>query len=503
MVIRTIANRIGTIEINQNSFYFLQPLSAFKTEEMEQIERAYEKQMHQVIGDYTFLVAQQISFQSGQVRFAYDLTDLHAFTALKGMEFEDKLPYYLSLVRLAQKSDVNMLWQKENFVLNKEESRLHVLVTENEVMPLHNDKERAMAVKDLIIISLTRLNQVFGRPRRTDFLEQSDEVIRFAETIYLRLQSLEEIEAYILDVSNQIEEKKQLQQQELERSKQTQKKWAGSSTALSENVQRFISVPKKPKKKQTKSTTTGNNKLFVGVVAVLLAAFGLNVLLTQATENAETKEPREVDSAELNLADVYREGLLGDTEGVVERLESVDYSELPVADQAVLNQLYIEQGDYKKALAHQPTLIGEIAAQLSQNNDVEGLKELQDMTEEPAEVVEFELASVEAEWSRIIELRNQVELTDQRIETVIEAFVEEKDFQGAKGFLEKHKLTDEAWMSQVLEAEKKALALKEWRTEKQQIEEALAKEKDKKAVKKYEARLKELNQAIEESMKAE
>lgn len=503
MVIRTIANRIGTIEINQNSFYFLQPLSAFKTEEMEQIERAYEKQMQQVMGDSTFLSAQQISFQSGQVRFAYDLTDLHAFTALKAMEFEDKLPYYLSLVRLAQQSDVNVLWQKENFVLNKEESRLHVLVTENEVMPLHNDRERVMAVKDLIIISLTRLNQVFGRPRRTDFLEQSDEVIRFAETIYLRLQSLEEIEAYILDVSNQIEEKKQQHQQELERSKQTQKKWAGSSTALSENVQRFISFKKKPKEKQTKSTITGNNKLFVGVVAVLLAAFGLNVLLTQATENAETKEPREVDSAELNLADVYREGLLGDTEGVVERLESVDYSELLVADQAVLNQLYIEQGDYKKALAHQPTLIGEIAAQLRRNNDVEGLKELQDMTEEPAEAVEFELASVEAEWSRIIELRNQVELTDQRIETVIEAFVEEKDFQGAKGFLEKHSLTDEAWMSQVLEAEKKALALKEWRTEKQQIEEALAKEEDKKAVKKYEARLKELNQAIEESLKAE
>ncbi|ANU21991.1 hypothetical protein [Planococcus donghaensis] len=96
-----------------------------------------------------------------------------------------------------------------------------------------------------------------------------------------------------------------------------------------------------------------------------------------------------------------------------------------------------------------------------------------------------------------------MDLTDCRIETVIEAFVEEKDFQGAKGFLEKHSLTEEAWMSQVLEAEKKALALKEWRTEKQQIEEALAKEKDKKAVKKYEARLKELNQAVEESVKAE
>ncbi|MFP3422022.1 hypothetical protein R0K19_21885, partial [Bacillus sp. SIMBA_161] len=68
MVIRTIANRVGTIEIDQNTFYFLQPLSAFKTEEMEQIERAYEKQMQQVTGEPTFISAQEISFQSGQVR---------------------------------------------------------------------------------------------------------------------------------------------------------------------------------------------------------------------------------------------------------------------------------------------------------------------------------------------------------------------------------------------------------------------------------------------------
>ena len=498
MVIRTIANRVGTIEIDQNAFYFLQPLTAFKTEEMEQIERAYEKQMQQVTGDPTFLSAQEISFQSGQVRFEYDLTDLHSFNALKAMAFEDKLMYYLSLVHLARQSEINVLWQKENFVLNKEEALLHVMVAENDVMPLNNEKDRLTAVKDFIIISLTRLNQVYGRPRRTDFLEQSDEVIRFAETIYLRLQSLEEIESYVADVFNQVEEKKKAKQQELELAKQNQTKWSVTMASLCQRFQRLPSLNNQPKEKRATPATSGNKKLFVGVVAVLLAAFGLNVVLTQATENAQETEPGEVKDVELNLTDVYREGLLGNTEGVLKSLESVDYSELQAADQEVLNRLYIKQGEYEKALHNQPELLGGIAEQISLDGNVEGLKRLQETTGEPSEVIEFELAAVEEEWARIIELRNQVELTNRRVETVLAAFTAEKDFQGAKGFLEKHDLTDEKFMSSVLKAEKEALQLEELQAEKQKLEETIEKENDKKALKKAEERLKEINQEIEE-----
>ncbi len=95
-------------------------------------------------------------------------------------------------------------------------------------------------------------------------------------------------------------------------------------------------------------------------------------------------------------------------------------------------------------------------------------------------------------------MRNQVELTDRRVDTVLAAFITEKDFQGAKGFLEKHNLTDEKFMSSVLEAEKEALQLEELQAEKQKVEEVIEKESDKKATKKAEERLKEIDQEIEE-----
>jgi hypothetical protein len=239
------------------------------------------------------------------------------------------------------------------------------------------------------------------------------------------------------------------------------------------------------------------------VAAVLLVAFGLNVVLTQATENAQETESGKVTSVELNLTDVYREGLLGDTEGVVESLESMDYSQLAAADQEVLNQLYIQQGAYEKALDRQPELLGNIAEQLSSNGDREGLTKLQEATDQPTEVIEFELATIEEDWSRIIELRNQVDLTDRRVETVLQAFIQEKDVQGAKGFLEKHHLSDEKFMNHVHKAEKQMLQLEELQAERKKLEEAIGDENDKKALKKSEERLKEVNQEIEEMTKPE
>src|SRR5690606_36585083 len=107
---------------------------------------------------------------------------------------------------------------------------------------------------------------------------------------------------------NQVEEQKKAKQQELELAQQNQTKWSFTMASLRESLQRLPSFNKQPKENRAKPTTGGNKKLFVGVAAVLLAAFGLNVVLTQATENAQGTEPEEVNDVELNLTDVYREG---------------------------------------------------------------------------------------------------------------------------------------------------------------------------------------------------
>lgn len=288
MVIRTIANRVGTIEINQDSVYFLQPLKAFKTDDMELIEQAYEKSFIRIKESTPLVPVNEITFQAGQIRYEYDVTGLMAFTALRAFEFEEKLPFYLDLINLAKDQQAKVLWQKENFVLNREEKKLFGMVIENDVMPIADNKDPVSAVKELIIISLTKLNELTDRPKRKDFLELSEEVIRFAETIFLKFNSLDEIEGYIKEKIEQFEEQRRAEELERERLLNERSGFEKFRAHVKEKVQ-FQNATRKPmEKKFKKAGQQGNSKLFMGVAIILLLAFGLNIALTQATE--EKKE---------------------------------------------------------------------------------------------------------------------------------------------------------------------------------------------------------------------
>ncbi|MFA1643617.1 hypothetical protein AB5N96_12200 [Chryseomicrobium imtechense] len=298
MVIRTIANRVGTIEINQDSIYFLQPLTAFETDDMELIEQAYEKSFARIKESTPLMPVKEITFQAGQIRYEYDVKGLMSFTAIRAFEFEEKLPFYLDLINLAKDQQVKVLWQKENFVVDREAKRLFGMVIENDVMSIVEDKDPVSAVKELIIISLTKLNELIDRPKRMDFLEPSEEVIRFGETIFLKLGSLDEIEGYIKEKIEQFEEQRRAEELEQERLLNERNGFEKFRAQVKEKFQFQNAKPSTPKKMFKKTSQQGNSKLFVGVAIILLLAFGLNIALTQATEekkeeNAFYSESRE------------------------------------------------------------------------------------------------------------------------------------------------------------------------------------------------------------------
>ena len=288
MVIRTIANRVGTIEINQDSVYFLQPLKAFETDDMELIEQAYEKSFARIKESTPLVPVKEITFQAGQIRYEYDVTGLLAFTALRAFEFEEKLPFYLDLINLAKHQQIKILWQKENFVVDREKKKLFGMIIENDVMSIADNKDPVSAVKELIIISLTKLNEIIDRPKRMDFLEPSEEVIRFGETIFLKLNSLDEIEGYIKEKIEQFEEQRRAKELEQERLLNERSGFEKFRANLKEKVQVQNATRKSTEKKFKKAGQQGNSKLFVGVAIILLLALGLNIALTQATE--EKKE---------------------------------------------------------------------------------------------------------------------------------------------------------------------------------------------------------------------
>lgn len=510
MVIRTIANKIGTIEISGNSFYFLQPLSTFNTDQMEQIEKAYERRLSSVKENPNYLTAKNLSFQSGQVQFEYDLSGLKAFDYLKSIYFEEKLPYFLSLISIAKETNVTVLWQKENFVVDVEKQNLKAAILENDELKLQNTKEPVDAVKELMIISLTNLNQVFGRPKRSDFFEQNEEVIRFAEMVYLRLKTLDDLEGFVLQAYAEINERKRLEEIERESQAAEKKRFTFINSGGTKKFN-FLTRNKKvnspvlavhsPKGKKRPAVKENNGRFLAGAGGILIAAFLLNGILTSANEEAtagksQDKQPTE----EINLEETYRQGLLGDEATVIETLEATGYDSLEKEDREVLDTLYVKNGTYEKALENNPSLAGEIAVSLAKNKEFEKLEEVQASLTEPNPEVDFEIAAVSKEWAALLELRNQVELTELRLNTIVTAFIQTDDLQQAKKFVEEKAAGNEELLGRVLEAEKKQNELAALQREKAEKQKVIDTDTDKKKVKVAQERLKAIDQEIKKLM---
>lgn len=196
----------------------------------------------------------EITFQAGPIRYEYEVKGLVAYTALRALEFEEKLPFYLDLINLAKDQQVKVLWQKENSVEDREAKRLFGMIIENDVMSIADNKNPVSAVKELIIISLTKLNELIDRPKRMAFIEPSEEVIRFAEKIFLKLDSLEAIEGYIQEKIQQFVKQRRAEELEQERQLNERSGFEKFRARVKEKVQFQNAKPSTSKKKFKKTS---------------------------------------------------------------------------------------------------------------------------------------------------------------------------------------------------------------------------------------------------------
>lgn len=225
----------------------------------------------------------------------------------------------------------------------------------------------------------------------------------------------------------------------------------------------------------------------------------LNIVLTNANENAQATDAGKTEvSEEISLEEVYRQGLLGDDMAVIEALEAIGQDSLKEKDKEVLATLYMENGNYNKAIEADPELTSEVAAKLMEEDKVDELQALEASLEGTSPEVAFELAAASEEWQTVIDLRNQVELTDERIPTIVSAFIQTGDLQTAKAFINEKAPENEEALDWLLEAEKQQNELEALKTEKAEKQKLIDTDTDEKKIKEAKERMKEIDQQITE-----
>ena len=488
MVLRTIANKVGTFEVSGNAVSYLQPLSTFNTQEMDLIQTWYREKMHSLQKFPYVIPANDITFQSGQVCFSYDVTGYKSFNTLKTMYLEEKLPYYLSLIDLAKNKELTLLWNAQNMVIDQETQSVKVLVVGNRAFDISNETSVLNAVKELIIITLTSMEQVYGRPKRSDFLEQNEEVIQFAEMIYLRLNSLDHMKEYIETVNREKIERKQQEQEEMDQMMANKK-----SIRFLQHLPFWFPKIKKPKrtpsdqrvmnqasKKKVTSHKKDNNKRFlIGTVAVVVVAVMLNLILTNANKNAQSEiQPSTEVNQESSLEKVYLQGLLGETIDVMATLQEKEYDSLSEEQKTLLHQLWMEHGQYNRLLERDEQAISRITEYLTDNNRPEELDRLQGLVKVENPHIAFAKGVLEDDADAIINNRTKVELTEERKIHIVKAFLQKGEIDSAKDFVSDNAPKDDGLMDAVLTAEKNAVELKALEEQRVLLQKTIKESKD-------------------------
>src|SRR5699024_7914475 len=102
------------------------------------------------------------------------------------------------------KQDVNVLWERNNFVVDLNEKKVKALLFEYNGFNIYKKDTALDGLKELILLALTKNKMILGKPKRADFIEKSDAVIQFAEDI-LMSATTDDIENIITSFENEVE----------------------------------------------------------------------------------------------------------------------------------------------------------------------------------------------------------------------------------------------------------------------------------------------------------
>ncbi|MFJ7828413.1 hypothetical protein [Psychrobacillus sp. NPDC096623] len=511
MVLRTIANKVGTFEVSGNAISYLQPLSTFNTQEMDLIEKKYREKMNTLQGHPQVVPAKDINFQSGQVCHDYDVTGYKSFNTLKTMYLEDKLQYYLSLIELAKNKEIKVLWNTQNLLIDEENQLVKVMVIENDALDIVNETSILNIVKELIVITLTNLEQVFGRPKRSDFFEQKEEVIQFTEMIYLRLNSLHQMKEYIEVMYEEVQERKQQEQAELEK-RLANNKFASllqripffrAKTNNTEQLRIAHFDNEHTKKSAMVGKPRENNKRFLlGTVGIVLIAIVLNLVLTNANKNALSND-QTVPSAsgETNMEPLYVQALLGESKELMDRLSKNEYDSLSEDHQSLLTQLWLEQGEYQRLLEQDEKAVSRITEYLTNQNKPKELDRLQVLLKVDNPHIAFSKGVLTKDPDAIINNRNLVELTDERKIHVVNALLQTGDVEKAKMFVSEKASDNDGLMDTIIAAEKNAVELKALEEQQVLLQKTIDESTDQEKVSEAKQKINEVNKKINELKK--
>lgn len=431
-------NRFGEIDIEGNDITYFAPVTNFSNQHVnaEELETEYSQFLEEV--NYNEVLAQINKFETEgkYIKFKYHQESTSSYHTIRNLPFEQQLFYFRSLIEIAklqEKHDMQILWKLENFILCTEENdeKVKALLYEfNEDMKIYDKSSALDGLKRMILIGLTNLNSIIGKPTRADFVNKNQEVIDFAEVV-LESRSIEDIESNIqtrIDIIEQQREEHQKQLEEenkkkdkpkilpLKKKKQKLQK-PSPKDQIKENLKnQYQSKNSDDKKKKDFSFKGIKNAMFkntkntiITIIIMLLVVFLVMLMPNIANNNSKDKEQKAQEQKINNkITTIYRDHVKGDEKKAHQKMFAIDYKKIPnKKDKQIYLDWLVKDQKYTKALDLNKDVAYTIGENINDKN-VDQLKKIN--SNDKYKVLSFYIADQEKDFQTMIEMQNAVDL---------------------------------------------------------------------------------------------
>lgn len=435
-------NHFGEIDVTEDDLVYFSPVTEFNNINVEpdELKRDYSSFIDHL--NYNELLApiNDITSKGKYIEFHFHQENTTFYHTIRNLEFEKQLNYFRSLVeisKLQKEHNIQILWQIENFVISHEENdeKVRALLYEfSDDFKVYDNTNSLTGLKNLILMGLTKLNSIIGKPNKADFINKSEEVIDFAQEV-LKSENVEEIESNInhrIDFIEQKkeEEKERVRQEELEhqkkkkllkkpkKSKYKEKPKLNSKEQIKEKLKQQYNGSKTngEKKKKDFSINGIKNAMFsstrntiISVIVMLLIVVLVMSLPTLGKNNSKEKEQAKQEQQINNkLTTIYREYINDNKDKAHQKMFALNYNKIPEnEDKKVYLKWLIEDKKYTKALDLNKNVAYTIGKDINKKN-IDELKKIN--SGDNYKVLTFFIADYDHKFQTMIENEKYVDL---------------------------------------------------------------------------------------------
>lgn len=452
-------NKFGNLSFNGRDAIYRIPTEHLKSEDATEIERSIKRMAVGHKLEHQLLTPVEIENEGRYSLLKYDLSYLDLFDKLIEFSLREKLEYFRSLIAIAQeekRGNLKVVWENVNFVVDKHENNIKVLMYETSSIPVFSDEDMNIVqrVKEMILLSLTRLNKIISLPKMIDLLEQDEINREFCQSLY-HYDNLDDILYLIEETELRYINDEKEGEEDVKEEKSKRKFFKNTKSKNEKNIKlkkKESPVYMNPNRKNKKNSRFDKKTvmmllavvvIFIVYIAMELGGSGepkmasVEDIQTQTSDATSTYfKSNDNKAITTSLLRAYRSFYSGRQKDAFTILETINKRDLDVSDLTMVIAVYDAENELATLLDSNPVpeMANEVITYLIKNDRLNRLSEIAPKMESSNPYIEFETAYMNADYKRVIELKDTVELNGRKEGQIVDAYLQLGQIQEATEF---------------------------------------------------------------------